>query len=175
MVQAEHSESGPVADCRRHPEPALSRDYPSRPVVGVGAVVWRDGRVLLIRRGKPPLAGQWSLPGGAQELGETVEEAARREVREETGLELTRVELLTVVDSITRDAQGAVRWHYTLVDVVAEAAAGVPRPGGDAAEVGWFDPDRLDELGLWTETVRVIRRAAGQRGVADGRAAPRRR
>ena len=142
----------------------MSRDYPSRPVVGVGAVVWRDGRVLLIRRGKPPRAGQWSLPGGAQELGETVLEAARREVREETGLELACVELLTVVDSITRDERGAVRWHYTLVDVVAEAAAGEPRPGSDAAEVGWFTPDELDGLGLWAETLRVIRLAAGRRG-----------
>ncbi len=160
MVQGAHTVPGPV----RHREPAVSRDYPSRPVVGVGAVVWRDGRVLLIRRGKPPRAGQWSLPGGAQELGETVLEAARREVREETGLELAWVEPLTVVDSITRDAHGAVRWHYTLVDVVAEAAAGEPRPGSDAAEVGWFALDELDGLGLWAETARIIRLAAGRRG-----------
>lgn len=141
----------------------MSRDYPDRPVVGVGAVVWRGERVLLIRRGKPPRAGHWSLPGGAQELGETVIEAARREVREETGLELARVELLTVVDSIERDANGRVCRHYTLVDVTAEAGPGEPRAGDDAAAVGWFTLDELARLGLWEETLRVIRLAAARR------------
>ena len=144
----------------------LSRAYPDRPVVGVGAVVWRGERVLLVRRGKAPRIGQWSLPGGAQELGESVLEAARREVREETGLELARVELLTVVDSITRDEAGAVRFHYTLVDVWAEAAAGEPRPGDDALETGWFTLDQLEGLGLWEETLRVIRLAAERRRAA---------
>lgn len=144
----------------------MSRDYPSRPVVGVGVVVWRAGRVLLVRRAKPPRAGQWSLPGGAQELGETVVEAARREVREEVGLELERVELLTVVDSITRDPDGAVRWHYTLVDLSAEAAQGEARPGSDAAELAWFTLEEIDRMGLWAETVRVIRLAAARRAAA---------
>ncbi len=144
----------------------MSRAYPERPVVGVGAVVWRGERVLLIRRAKPPRAGEWSLPGGAQELGEGVLEAARREVREETGLELVRIELLTVVDSIARDEQGRVRWHYTLVDVWAEAAEGEARPGGDAAEVGWFTLDELEGLGLWSETLRVVRLAAERRAAA---------
>lgn len=145
----------------------MSRAYPDRPVVGVGAVVWRGERVLLIRRAKPPRAGEWSLPGGAQELGEGVLDAARREVREETGLELTRVELLTVVDSIGRDEAGRVRWHYTLVDVWAEAAEGEARPGSDATELGWFTLDQLEGLGLWSETLRVVRLAA------ERRAAPR--
>lgn len=141
----------------------MSRAYPDRPVVGVGAVVWRGERVLLIRRAKPPRAGEWSLPGGAQELGEGVLDAARREVREETGLELARVELLTVVDSIGRDEDGRIRWHYTLVDVWAEAAEGEARPGSDAAEVGWFALDELEGLGLWSETLRVVRLAAERR------------
>lgn len=141
----------------------MSGEYPDRPIVGVGAVVFRGERVLLIRRAKPPRAGEWSLPGGAQELGERVIEAARREVREETGLELARVELLTVVDSIGRDEQGRVRWHYTLIDVWAEAAAGEAVPGGDAAEVGWFGLDELEGLGLWSETLRVVRLAAERR------------
>ena len=105
----------------------MSRAYPDRPVVGVGVVVWRRDRVLLIRRGQEPRLGQWSLPGGGQHLGETVEQAARREVREETGLALSRIELLTVVDLVERDASDAVQYHYTLVDFVAEAAAGEPR------------------------------------------------
>ncbi len=144
----------------------MSRAYPDRPVVGVGAVVWRGERVLLIRRAKPPRAGEWSLPGGAQELGEGVVEAARREVREETGLELARIEFLTVVDSIGRDEEGRVRWHYTLVDVWAEAAEGEARPGSDAAEVGWFALDELEGLDLWSETLRVVRLAAERRAAA---------
>jgi ADP-ribose pyrophosphatase YjhB (NUDIX family) len=112
--------------------------------------------VLLVRRGRPPREGQWSLPGGAQQLGETVAAAARREVAEETGLRLARLELLTVVDLVERDADGAVRYHYTLVDMVAEAAAGTARPGDDAAAVGWHAPDGLGGLGLWDETIRII-------------------
>jgi ADP-ribose pyrophosphatase YjhB (NUDIX family) len=141
----------------------VSRDYPQRPIVGVGAVVWRGDRVLLIQRGKPPRAGEWSLPGGVQELGESVLEAARREVLEEAGLELARVELLTVVDSIGRDEEGRVRWHFTLIDVWAEAAPGQARPGSDATAVGWFTMDELEGLDLWSETLRVIRLAAERR------------
>jgi ADP-ribose pyrophosphatase YjhB (NUDIX family) len=137
----------------------VSREYPERPVVGVGVVVCRDGRVLLIRRGRPPRLGQWSLPGGGQMLGETVEQAARREVLEETGLGLRRLELLTVVDLIEPDAAGAVRYHYTLVDFVAEAMPGEPRPGDDAAAVAWHEPDGLAALGLWSETLRIVRLA----------------
>jgi ADP-ribose pyrophosphatase YjhB (NUDIX family) len=141
----------------------VNRDYPDRPIVGVGAVVFRGERVLLIRRAKPPRAGEWSLPGGVQELGEGVIEAARREVREETGLELVRVEFLTVVDSIGRDRQGRVHWHYTLIDVWGEAAPGEARAGDDAAELAWFGLDELEGLGLWSETLRVVRRAAERR------------
>ena len=106
-------------------------------------MVWRGERVLLIRRGKPPRAGQWSLPGGAQQLGETLAEAITREVREETGLELADLRLLTTVDLIEREPDGRVRYHYTLVDFTAEAADGEPVAGDDAAAVGWF---ALDEL-----------------------------
>ena len=92
----------------------MSREYPERPIVGVGAVVWRGGRLLLVRRGKPPRLGQWSLPGGAQRLGETLVAAIAREVREEAGLEVQRVELLAAVDLVERDEDGRVRYHYTL-------------------------------------------------------------
>ena len=135
----------------------MSRTYPDRPIVGVGVVIWRDGRVLLVRRGKDPGRGSWSLPGGAQELGETVAEAARREAREETGLDITVRGLVDVVDSVHRDGDGRVRYHYTLVDVTATAGHGAARPGGDAADLAWFSPDDLDGLGLWRETVRIIR------------------
>jgi ADP-ribose pyrophosphatase YjhB (NUDIX family) len=134
----------------------IERTYPDRPIVGVGVVVWRNGRVLLIRRGKAPRAGQWSIPGGAQHLGETLAEAAAREVAEETGLALASLSFLTTVDLIERGPDGRVRYHYTLVDFVAEAADGTALPGDDAAEVGWFGMDELANLGLWSETVRVI-------------------
>lgn len=141
----------------------MNREFPDRPLVGVGAVVWRAGKVLLVKRGKPPRLGQWSLPGGAQELGETVEDAARREVREETGLELEAVSLLTVVDLVERDETGRVRYHYTLVDLEAEAAPGEPVAGGDAAAVSWFAPDELEALQLWEETRRVVALSARRR------------
>jgi len=142
----------------------MRRDFPDRPIVGVGVVVWRGDRVLLIRRGKPPRAGQWSLPGGAQELGETVAETARREVLEETGLELAGLDLLTVVDLIEPAAEpGRFHYHYTLVDFVAEAAPGDAIAAGDAAAVAWFDRADLEGLGLWAETRRIIDLAAARR------------
>lgn len=141
----------------------MSREYPDRPIVGVGAVVWRGPRVLLIRRGKPPRAGQWSLPGGAQQLGETLREAISREVREETGLALADLRLLTTVDLVEREPGGRVRYHYTLVDFTAEAPDGEATAGDDAAAVAWFELDRLAELGLWSETLRIIGEAAALR------------
>ncbi len=132
-------------------------DYPNRPLVGVGVVAVKDGRVLLIRRGKPPRKGRWSLPGGRQRLGETVREAARCELREETGIEAAVTALLDVVDSITRDQGGAIAYHYTLVDFLAEWRDGAARAGGDAAEAVWADPDDLGRFDLWDETRRVIR------------------
>lgn len=134
-----------------------SRLYPARPIVGVGVVVWRGDRFLLIRRGKPPRKGQWSLPGGAQKTGETVFEAARREIAEETSLDIRVLGLVDVVDSIRHDDAGAVQYHYTLVDVVAVSEDGEPVAGHDAAAVAWFDLARLADLGLWSETERIIR------------------
>ncbi len=131
-------------------------DYPNRPLVGVGVVAVKDGRVLLIRRGKPPREGGWSLPGGRQRLGETVRETARRELREETGVEAEVTALLDVVDSITRDDDGAIAYHYTLIDFLAEWRAGEARAGGDAAEAVWADPEDLAPYELWDETLRLI-------------------
>jgi 8-oxo-dGTP diphosphatase len=127
-----------------------------RPSVGVGVVVVRDGSVLLIRRGQPPNQGQWSIPGGRQEWGETVREAALREVREETGLEVELVDLIGVFDGIGRQPDGTVGWHYTLIDFVARWTGGEPVAGGDAAHAEFVPRARLRSLGLWSETLRAI-------------------
>lgn len=135
----------------------MSREYPDRPFVGVGAVVLNGGRVLLARRGNPPKAGDWSLPGGAQMVGETVFEAACREVREETSLAIEVLGVVDVIDSIHRDPDGRIRYHYTLVDVVAQSDGDAAIAGDDAAAVGWFSLDDLAGLKLWSETERIIR------------------
>ncbi|SMF80260.1 ADP-ribose pyrophosphatase YjhB, NUDIX family [Azospirillum oryzae] len=140
-----------------------SREYPDRPWVGVGAVVWRGDKVLLIRRGKAPRMGQWSLPGGAQSVGETVFETAVREVREETGLEVVPTGIVTVVDAITPDADGRVHYHYTLVEVAAESAEGDPICADDALEACWATAEEAGELTEWDETRRVILMSAAQR------------
>lgn len=144
----------------------MSREYPSRPIVGIGIVVLRPtggggAEVLLIRRGKPPNVGGWSLPGGAQELGETAEQAARRELVEETGLAVGALHLAANVDTIHRDPDGRVRYHYTIIDFAARWDGGVPVAGGDVTEVVWTALDRLDDFSLWREAHRVIAIARG--------------
>ena len=142
----------------------MSREYPARPVVGVGTVVWHGERVLLVQRGRPPRQGQWSLPGGAQQLGESLADAARREVLEETGVTVDLGDVIATVDSIERDADGRVRYHYTLVDFAAEAQTVVLAPGDDAADARWFEPHQIQGLGLWSETLRIIELARSRRG-----------
>ena len=151
------------------PEPPERFERPvERPVVGVGVVVWKDGRVLLIRRGKSPMRGCWSLPGGRQELGETVREAAVREVREETGVEIRLGALLDVVDTIRRNDGGAVDLQYTLVDFDADWAAGEPQAASDAEQAQWSDPDDLAPYRLWSETLRIIALSRERRALRDG-------
>ncbi|WP_207477797.1 NUDIX hydrolase [Arenibaculum pallidiluteum] len=135
------------------------RIYPDRPWVGVGVCVRRGGRVLLVRRGRPPRMGEWGIPGGAQRLGETLAEAAAREVLEETGLRIENPRILTAVDAITRDTSLRVEYHYTLVEIVAESPEGEARAGDDALEVCWAAPDEIDALVAWDETRRIIRLA----------------
>ena len=139
------------------------REYPDRPWVGVGVIVWKGDRLLLVRRGRPPRLGQWSLPGGAQGVGETVFEAAAREVLEEAGLTVRPIEVVTVVDAITRDESGAVHYHYTLVEVSAEWTAGEATAMDDALDVRWAGVEEAVALIPWDETDRVIRLAAARR------------
>ena len=143
----------------------MPRSYPDRPIVGVGAVVFRGTEVLMIRRGKPPRMGDWSLPGGMQELGETVFEAAAREVMEETAVVIQNIALIDVVDSITPDDQGRVQYHYTLVDVVAEWQVGEALGGTDAMHAEFMSFDQVAALDLWRETHRIIAMARQMRGL----------
>lgn len=134
------------------------------PVAAVGAVIWKGDRVLLIRRGKPPRKGFWSLPGGRQQLGETVYEAATREIMEETGVTMRILDVAAVVDLIHRDETGAIEHHFTVVDVVAEWVSGEAVAGDDAEEVAWAAPGELKTYGLTPKMHEVIEIAAGKRG-----------
>jgi 8-oxo-dGTP diphosphatase len=134
----------------------MPRSYPDRPFIGVGAVVLKGDHVLLIRRGKPPRLGAWSIPGGAQEVGETVFETARREVLEETGITIGPPRLIDVLNSIQRDDEGRVQFHYTLIDVVAPWQAGEPTAGSDAMHAEWMLIAEALALDMWAETRRVI-------------------
>lgn len=129
-------------------------------MVGVGIIVIKDNHVLLIKRSKPPKQGQWSLPGGAQELGETVEQTALRELAEETGITGEIIGLVDVINSIDRDDAGDIRHHYTLVDFAARWISGEAIAGGDADDVRWMPIAEITSLGFWEETERVIRKAA---------------
>lgn len=128
---------------------------PPRPLIGVGALVWRDDRFLLIRRGHPPRQGTWTLPGGRQEMGESVEQAAIREIAEETGVDIRVVDLLAVVDLID-DEDANPRYHYTVIDVEAKWLAGEAKAGDDADAVVWADPADLDRFDLSAAMRRVI-------------------
>ncbi|HYD97881.1 MAG TPA: NUDIX hydrolase [Alphaproteobacteria bacterium] len=120
-----------------------ARQPPAHPVPAVLAVVWRGGRVLLVRRANPPHAGHWGFPGGRLELGETLAAAALRELREETGVAAAARGVVDALDALTPGADGAPAWHYVLVAVACDWRAGEPRAGDDALEAGWFDPDAL--------------------------------
>jgi len=138
----------------------MKREYPDNPLVGVGAVIvddhLDDRRVLLIRRGTPPLLGEWSLPGGVLECGETLREAVAREAREETGLVVEPGEMLGVYERVIRDDEGRVRYHYVLIDFLCRAVGGDLKAGSDAADVRWFTRDELPALNLAYDANDVV-------------------
>jgi len=136
------------------------RPAPQRaPSAAVGVVCLKGREVLLIRRGRPPLKGAWSLPGGRIEWGERACDAALRELREETGIEAELLGLLDVVDGLFSGADGGVAAHYVLVDYAATWTGEEPRAGDDAAAAAFHPLDQLDDLGLWAETIRIIQLA----------------
>jgi 8-oxo-dGTP diphosphatase len=134
----------------------MKREYPDTPLVGVGAIIVEAGRVLLVKRGHPPLLGEWSIPGGVLEVGETVREAAIREAREETSVIVESQELLGVFDRVIRDETGRVRYHYVLVDFLCRRVDGEPHAAGDADDARWFTPQEIRQLPLPQDTADVI-------------------
>ena len=141
----------------------MSREYPVHPRVGVGAVVLDGDRVLLVKRGQPPALGKWSLPGGLVHLGETTREAVVREVAEECGLTIAVAGLADVVDRVTRDADGRVKYHYVLVDYLAYPQSTRISSGSDAAEARWVELGRVAELDTTDGLLEMIRRAQALR------------
>jgi 8-oxo-dGTP diphosphatase len=135
----------------------MKREYPDSPLVGVGAIIIDNGRVLLVKRGHPPLQGEWSIPGGVLELGETLREAASREAREETCLTVEPTEVLGVYDRVLRDDAGRILYHYVLVDFLCHRVRGTVQAADDAEEVNWFTLAETAGLGLAEDTAEVIR------------------
>lgn len=135
------------------------REYPERPVVGVGGVVIAHGRALLIKRGHPPLEGEWSIPGGTLELGETLLEGVERELLEETSVEVRVVELIEVFERVFRNTHGRVQYHFVILDYLCELTGGEARAGSDVTDVAWATENELERYSLTPTATRVIRRA----------------
>ncbi len=135
----------------------MIREYPDRPLIGVGAIIVERDRAVLVKRGHAPLAGEWSIPGGLLEVGETLREAAVREALEETGLTVEAHDLLGVFDRVMRDDAGRVLYHYVLIDFLCRLKEGTLRAGCDAADAAWFTQAEVAALPLPAETAEVIR------------------
>jgi mutator protein MutT len=137
----------------------MRRDYPDRPFLGVGGVIIDDNRVLLVRRANPPLQGEWSIPGGLVEVGETTRQALVREVLEETALHVEVTGLVEVFERILQDEQSRVRYHYVLLDYRCRVLGGEPQAASDATELRWVTCGELESFSVAPETCAVIRKA----------------
>jgi 8-oxo-dGTP diphosphatase len=136
----------------------MQREFPETPLVGIGAIIIENARVVLVKRAHPPLQAEWSIPGGVLEVGELMREAAIREAREETGLTVEPRELLGVYDRVVRDADQRVQYHYVLIDFLCRRVAGDLAAASDAADVRWFAQEELPGLKLAEDTLDVIRK-----------------
>jgi len=139
--------------------PIDDRRYPKRPMVGVGALIFDGPRILMAQRGKEPLKGWWSLPGGALEIGELLADAIRREVREETGLEIEPTRVFEIFERIIRDPAGTPEYHYVLIDYLCRVTGGSLRPGDDVCHVEWMERSQLSALRITEGTLGVIEKA----------------
>ena len=131
--------------------------YPEHPRAAVGAVVFKDDKVLLVRRGRPPAQGQWAIPGGNIKLGETLQQAAEREILEETGIVIRAGDPIYTFDAVVRDETGAIQFHYIIIDLAAEYIDGDPRPGDDADDVKGLDADALSRHSVSPPTMSLLR------------------
>lgn len=139
------------------PTPGSSpKEYPAHPALAVGAVVFKDNRVLLVKRGNPPARGVWAIPGGSVELGETLKTAAEREIFEETGIVIKAGEPVFSFESIHRDDKNRVRFHYYIIDLAASYISGEPTPGDDAVDVGWISRETLGRLNVNPFTRKLL-------------------
>jgi len=143
----------------RHPNDGTV--YPERPRVAVGAIVFRNGAVLMVRRGKPPAEGLWAIPGGSIELGETLKEAAEREIREEAGIVIQAGEPVYAFDTVIRDDADRIRFHYVIVDLIGEYVSGELEPGDDARDARWVSPSELKTLTISPVTLKVLKQHFG--------------
>lgn len=136
----------------------MKREYPNRPWVGVGVMVFRDGKILLGRRAREPRKGQWSIPGGTIELGETTREAATREIREEFNVEIEDIQLFDVFDCVFRDSENQVQFHYVLIEFFARHKSGEVRPADDIDAAEWVEPKDLKKYNLPEDQIEAIKR-----------------
>ncbi len=136
-------------------------DYPSNPRVAVGAVVFKDECVLLVRRGQPPAEDLWAIPGGSVEIGETLQEAAEREILEETGIQIRAAKPIYTFDVIDRDEAGKIRFHYVIVDLAAHYVMGEPSPGDDAVGARWVSAQEINGLEVSAATLKLLKSKFG--------------
>jgi 8-oxo-dGTP diphosphatase len=133
-------------------------EYPDKPRVAVGGIVFKNNRVLLVRRGKPPAEGDWAIPGGSVNLGETLQQAVERELLEETGITVKANEIADVFDVIPRDPEGRVRFHYVIIDLMADYVSGQPRPDDDVSDARWIASDELKDLRINSSTLGLLKK-----------------
>jgi 8-oxo-dGTP diphosphatase len=148
---------GELEFCRKAPpDSKMNREYPECPLVGVGAIIVHRGQVVLVKRGRAPLLGEWSIPGGLLETGETLRQGAEREAREETGLVVRATELLGVFERLAPDADKRTRYHYVLIDFLCEVISGKLKASEDADDARWFSAEDIKGLPLPEDTAAVI-------------------
>ena len=136
----------------------MGTEYPDRPRVAIGGVVVKEGRVLLVRRGKPPAMGEWAIPGGSVELGETLKQAVEREIREETGVAVRAGEVCHLFEAVKQDDDGRVRFHYVIIDLMAEHLSGEPIPASDVTEAAWLGSKDLEDRDINASTLALLQK-----------------